>query len=813
MLIRSFSCNRFAGLKKINVEFKEGMNVILGPNESGKSTIVEGIYATLFKEPKLRMNIKIDRDFNERFMPHPDGDVIDGEVAICVGEKEYNVKKEWGITELLQLETPDGAIIKSVQTANEILKELLKFGSGTYSNIVFAKQRDIKKAIDKILSDETSSELSNILMKTMMELDGVSVEELYKRIEEEKKLLLKRWNLDNNYPINNRGINNPYKTGLGEVLKSYYEKEKIRVTMDETQEAEKKFEEICNKIKAKSKQIEALKTKKDELEKIEDDMTKRLILDLKIEKLENEVKTLSEVCKQWREKELLIQQLDNDLKTLIQKIHDIESERENVHKVEKKSEIKKKLFKIDELNKKINDARKKIKETKHITDDDVENLENYYKEISKVQAAMEAGVIIGKFNKIKTPCDIFLTTDLKKKQIKQGEKFTANGYLKIESDEFELELKTGGIDYAKLKKTYEDYNIELKNLLTSLQVENLAEAKLNKIALEELKNEEKSMKKQVDLLIGDYQYDDLKEELKQLDNLDEARTIEEINCEMEELNNKQIESRLTKKTAEKTLQEWTDKYKNKDNAFNILVKKNVELKQIKNELENLAPIPEEYESAMNFKKGISQTRKSYEEKQNEYNDLREDYHEYQKNLPDITYEELKAAYSEAKSTFYKKLKRAEKLVVIQKAFEKTKEEIDKKPFKPLAEKFTEYLYMLTDGNYKQVKIDESFEISLHNKNGVTMPRFLLSEGTHDCVALALRFSILKFIYGKSHGYVILDDCIVDLDPVRKKMAAKLIKQYAQKNQVIFTTCNPEIAELLGGNIIKMYFPESAESRV
>ena len=111
--------------------------------------------------------------------------------------------------------------------------------------------------------------------------------------------------------------------------------------------------------------------------------------------------------------------------------------------------------------------------------------------------------------------------------------------------------------------------------------------------------------------------------------------------------------------------------------------------------------------------------------------------------------------------------------------------------------------MLTDGNYNQGQIDESFDISLQNKNGVTMPPALLSAGTHDCVALALRFSILKYIYGNTHGYVILDDCIVDLDPERKKMAVQLIKQYAEKNQVIFTTCNPEIAELLGGNIITM----------
>ncbi|HCS09976.1 MAG TPA: hypothetical protein DIV40_00840, partial [Clostridiales bacterium] len=40
---------RFAGIKDVSVEFKDGLNVILGSNESGKSTLVEGIHSVLFK--------------------------------------------------------------------------------------------------------------------------------------------------------------------------------------------------------------------------------------------------------------------------------------------------------------------------------------------------------------------------------------------------------------------------------------------------------------------------------------------------------------------------------------------------------------------------------------------------------------------------------------------------------------------------------------------------------------------------------------------------------------------------------------------
>lgn len=804
MLIRNFSCNRFAGLKEINIRFEKGLNVILGPNESGKSSIIEGIHATLFREPKLRMSVKNDKEFHERFMPYPDGDVIDSEIIICIGNEEYRLKKEWGVTESLQLETPDGTIIKNVKTANDILKEILKFGSGTYSNIIFAKQRDIKRAIDKILSDETSSEISNILIKTMMELDGISVDELDRRIQKEKESFLKKWDIDKNCPVNNRGINNPYKTGLGKVLESYYQKEEIRISMDEAREAERDFEEICNELKEKSEQIENLKSEKKKFEDIEEDMTKRLVLEPKVSVLNREVEVITEVCKEWPATETRIGQFDDELEKISPRIETVEQEREDFRKIGKKSGIVKKLAKIDGLNEEIKEKRLKIKEMKNISDDDIKKMENYHGEISRIKAAMEAGIIIGRFNRINPSCDISLITGLEDKQgIKQGETFTAKGYAKFESDEFELELKTGELDYEKLKTAYDGCKIKLKNLLKDLQVEDIEEAKLNKKEREKLINEIDNMTKQVDLLLENEKYEDLKAELKQLDDLGQVRDIEEINEEIDKLNGRQAELVLDKKIAENTLQGWMDKYKSLDSALDLLMDKKIELKETKNKLDELAPIPEEFESAEDFRNNLNDVRESYEENQQKYSELKEAYFEHQKNLPESTYEELEAAYLEAESIFNKKLARAQKLIKIHEAFEKTKEEIGKTPFKPLAEKFTGYLCMLTDGNYNQGGIDDEFKINLQNKNGIEMPYTLLSSGTYDCVALALRLSILKYIYGSSPGYVILDDCIVDLDPIRRKMAIKLIKQHAEDNQVIFTTCNPEIAESLGGNIIEL----------
>ncbi|NLG32528.1 MAG: hypothetical protein GX550_03315, partial [Syntrophomonadaceae bacterium] len=100
-------------------------------------------------------------------------------------------------------------------------------------------------------------------------------------------------------------------------------------------------------------------------------------------------------------------------------------------------------------------------------------------------------------------------------------------------------------------------------------------------------------------------------------------------------------------------------------------------------------------------------------------------------------------------------------------------------------------------------IDNSFQLILEKGGNTSIPVELLSTGTYDAVALALRLAVTEYIFGDQKGLLILDDCLVDLDPGRKQAAAELLKQFAEKHQVIFTTCSPDTANLLGGAIINM----------
>ena len=80
MKIKEVRCDQFAGLRDREIDLKSGLNLIIGENESGKSTLVELIYRMFFQSSPL--DARRDKDFKENYFPKSigkyQGDTIDG---------------------------------------------------------------------------------------------------------------------------------------------------------------------------------------------------------------------------------------------------------------------------------------------------------------------------------------------------------------------------------------------------------------------------------------------------------------------------------------------------------------------------------------------------------------------------------------------------------------------------------------------------------------------------------------------------------------------------------------------------------------
>lgn len=806
MIIKSYQCNRFAGLQDKHIEFKDHMNVILGPNEAGKSTLVEGIYSVLFKSSKLGNQTTQDKEFKSRFMPIQAGDTIDGEVVISTGAGEYTLSREWGENSFSRLMTPGGQILKDEEKIREALKDVYRFGEATYSSIFFSKQINIKDAIEKIIKNsETTGEVSSLLRKAVMELDGVSIDRLDQKINEEIDTLLKRWDIGMNYPENNKGINNPYKVGFGEVVDSFYKKEMTRNAMKEAQKAEEALDELYKEMSETEARLADLKTRKDVMGQIEDDVIKRAFIEPQITELNTMFSELNKIMSEWPRNEEKIKQIDEKTKQIDEKLVELEKDKVLASKGAEKESLEKKITRINDLTTRMAEDETMLKGMQRITKEDISALEKDHRGMLTAEASMKAGKMLGKLNLLGSGLAVFVTKDLgERERLGAGEGFDADGYIKIEIDNsMELELKSGDMDFNELRNQYKECKIRLEEGLQKFGAVTIEAAKLKLEKQEDLSRNLVTLKGQIGELLGEETFEGLVEKVKEIESLGSTKSLADIEGEIREMSDQKISRLSEKRMIENILEKWVAEYKDMGELINIMVSKKVLLNEQVEKLGKLAELPAGTASADSFRKELSDLRKAYEEDQGRLSSLKQKYYEIEKNLPESTTEELAKILEMEESNFEKKLAKGKKLLKIKTAFEATRSQIDEASFNPVIQAFSNYLSMLTKDAYQVKEIDKAFNFKIDKNAVATIPLSLLSTGTYDSVALALRLALLESILADSKGFVVLDDCLVDLDPTRKEMAVKILQGFAEKHQVIFTTCSPETARELGGDLVGM----------
>lgn len=802
MYIKSYRSDRFAGIKDMELDFIDGLNIILGPNESGKSTIINGMYSALFKDINIKRNNNKDIEFSYKFMPRSEGDTIDSSLVLRTEEGDYSIKRQWGEDKSVKLRTPEDNIIRNSEGVEKTLKEILVFGETTYSNIVFAKQEDLNSVLQNILEDSSfKREIGDLLRRALMELDGVSVEKIEESIDEELDSIHGRWDIEKSYPQNNRGVHNPYVNGLGSVIKSYYKKEELKIKMDKANRSEKDFENISNELsKIEDLRIEYL-SEKDKLEALEEDINKRSILELQIETLGKDLEELMDIVKKWPNMEEEIDLLEREKSELEEEKLNLEQDKTNLLKLDKRIELENKLKKIEKTYEEIEELEEKLKEIPKIEIEDIRKLEKLDMKIKTLEVSLNAGELVAILNRKDIP--ISISKDFEDiEEFSLGENVKAENSIKVIGKEFEFEIKIGERDFEKINLEMKELKEKFREKLNNLNIANLEEGKINREKIESYNREINYLHEDIKRLLGENDLGKFKSELKELEKIKIEKSEDELNRELNDIKEKEIRIISERNLKKAQLKDWIERYEDFESVFSIVGENSFNVKSKKSQLQKLKSLPEEFESVEEFKERLSFLKGELDRIQGEVKYLNEKYYEMKNELLDETYEELKLQSIDLENEFERHLNRGKKLLRIKEEFQKTKNRMISNPLEPLIKEFSDILAIITEGKYSTPNIEETFEINLEN-NGKIIPFDLLSAGTYDSVSLALRFALLKYLYDGEDGFLILDDPLVDLDPRRKQEAISLIKEFAKKYQIIFTTCSPETAKKLGGNLIEL----------
>lgn len=282
MIIKKINVKSFGKLKNKEIELKDGLNIIYGENESGKSTLQSFIKVILYGVD----NKKGKKTLSDRAKYTPLGESsFSGELLIEENGEEILIDRSFGKTKKYD----DGNILNNITgekinkySWQESGKDILNISSDGFKNTLFISQMGC--TVESSKQDDVLNKIINILE---CGADEVS----YKKIK-------------NNLEENKKSLTNSRKTGKldllrikeSELLEERYKRVKIHEENIENELYLKGLKEKRTDLNLKIEELELHKKnlKKSELKNEYENINEYLN---KKEKLEEELKALLEELK------------------------------------------------------------------------------------------------------------------------------------------------------------------------------------------------------------------------------------------------------------------------------------------------------------------------------------------------------------------------------------------------------------------------------------------------------------------------------------------------------------------------------------
>ncbi len=115
----------------------------------------------------------------------------------------------------------------------------------------------------------------------------------------------------------------------------------------------------------------------------------------------------------------------------------------------------------------------------------------------------------------------------------------------------------------------------------------------------------------------------------------------------------------------------------------------------------------------------------------------------------------------------------------------------------------ELMGTLTSGKYSELGITADFSLTV-NASGTTRGIESLSAGTKDVAYISLRFALIEILYKDETPPLLLDEVLSQIDDGRAKNLLEMIKNYNDKgNQILLFTCHTREASMTDANLIKL----------
>ncbi|MGN0687146.1 MAG: ATP-binding protein [Oscillospiraceae bacterium] len=790
MKIKSVSCTQFAGVRDRSISFEDGINVIYGKNESGKSTLVNLISRTLFQN--ARIDGRSDKAFRELYYPGARrgssvvGDFADGKITLEAADGTYTLTKEWGADARCVLSSPGGAV-KEQKKIDELLKSVLVYGEGVYADMLFSSQRNTDLSVQTILDStkttDAKQEITDAVSRAFAESGGISVSAIEQAVNAQiERLAGKHWDFNRDMPVRKASR---WSTGLGEILSAYYALLDAEKVLSDISSLEEEADRTAADFAAKD---EELRKSEESCTAFSDCASRLAVLSERrnaIERLSRELEKASAILCRWPQQAELL---------------------DRARALREESASRALLDKYDTA-KKLSDELSAI--TAMLSERPCPSAD----EISAVKEAQR--IIASCENKL---CGMNLCARLKMiggnpveiKSLVTGEPVEVSDCFPLTEavsitipDVMELTLSPADVDAASVTEEITKRRTAMEDILTRYGADSIPQLEQLSADNAAAKAKRESAALRLSAQLGDTSFEELEAAAKAV--CAPVRTKEAIEKDIAALcPDGNLDRHIT--VTETHIRGYEEEYGDIRQLNAKVLELQAELQKAESSLSAFEDIPDEYMKIADpeshlaaLKQRLKQIRDIREAALTEKTSAASRLEGFKNSLsgdPAEQAERAQRVFGETKALLKHWLHIAEVLRA-------QKEKISDAPMRDIAESFTKYLGIVTDGRVSsEFPYRDRLNVSVYSDDRL-LDYTKLSEGTKETVSLAFRLAVLDHLFPEGGGVIIFDDPFNDMDADRAARSCELIRECAKRHQVIFLTCKEEYLEIFSGNGIRI----------